>query len=185
MIEIKLGDRYAKSILRLSEERGEVEEVRKDFELIESICDSNPDFLSMLRSPLISSDKKQRILNMIFKDRLSEMTRNLIEIIVRKKRERYLYDIAVCFSQLYDKAYNITRGVLTSAAPLSDVHRRTILSVVEKQLGTSFKMEEKIDPELIGGFSLKVGDLLYDGSISSRLRDLRKMFLDNPYVKKV
>lgn len=185
MIEIKLGDRYAKSILQLSEERKEVEVVHKDFELIEATCDGNPDFLNMLRSPLISSDKKQRILDLVFKGRLSEMTNKLIEIIVRKKRERYLYDIAVRFGELYDQTHNITRGVLTSAAPLSDAQRQTILEMVEKQLGTSFKMEEKIDPELIGGFSLKVGDLLFDGSTAARLRDLKQEFLNNPYVKKV
>lgn len=185
MIEIKLGDRYAKSILQLSEERNEVEAVHKDFELIEGTCRSNPDFLNMLRSPLVGSDKKQTILNLVFKDRLTEMTRQLIEIIVRKKRERYLFDIAVRFGELYDKTHNITRGVLTSAAPLSDAQRKTILEMVEKQMGTSFKMEEKIDPELIGGFTLKVGDLLFDGSTSARLRDLKKEFLSNPYVKKV
>ncbi len=185
MIEIKLGNRYAKSILRLSEERNEVELVHKDFDLIEATCNSNPDFLSMLRSPLISSEKKQRILNMVFKGRLSEMTQHLIEIIVRKKRERYLYDIAVSYGELYDKSHNITRGVLTSASPLSDAQRKTILEMVEKQMSTSFKMEEKVDPELIGGFSLKVGDLLFDGSIATRLRDLKKEFLNNPYVKKV
>ena len=185
MIEIKLGDRYAKSILLLAEKRNEVEQVREDFEMIESICNTNPDFLNMLRSPLVSISKKQRILDLIFKDKLAELTTHLIEIIVRKHRERYLYDIAVRFGELYDKTHNITRGVLTSAAPLSDEQRKTIKDLVEKQLQTTFKMEEKIDPELIGGFTLKVGDLLFDGSTYARLRDLKKEFLSNPYVKKV
>ena len=185
MIEIKLGDRYAKSILQLAEERKEVERIHQDFELIEATCESNPDFLNMLRSPLISSAKKQTILDLVFKGNLAEMTKQLIEIIVRKKRERYLYDIAVRFGELYDRTHNITRGILTSAAPLSEEQRKTIKEMVEKQLQTTFKMEEKIDPELIGGFTLKVGDLLFDGSTSARLRDLKKEFLSNPYVKKV
>ena len=185
MIEIKLGDRYAKSILQLAEERKEVERIHKDFELIEATCKSNQDFLGMLRSPLISSGKKQKIIDLVFKDKLAEMTKQLIQIIVRKKRERYLYDISVRFGELYDRTHNITRGVLTSAAPLPEEQRNTIKKMVESQLKTTFRMEEKVDPALIGGFTLKVGDLLFDGSTNARLRDLKKEFLNNPYVKKV
>ena len=67
MIEIKLGDRYANSILVLAQERGQVERVREDFQLIQRVCKSNPDFVNMLESPLIKGDKKQSILNEIFK----------------------------------------------------------------------------------------------------------------------
>ena len=57
MIEIKLGDRYANSILVLAQERGQVERVREDFQLIQRVCKSNPDFVNMLESPLIKGDK--------------------------------------------------------------------------------------------------------------------------------
>lgn len=185
MIEIKLGDRYAKSILGLAEERKEVELVRDDFELIESVCESNPDFLAMLRSPLIGSDKKQKVLDLVFGGKLSKMTSEFISIVIRKKREKYLFDIAVRFGELYDRTHNITRAIVTSATALSDAQRKTIQELVEKQMETSLKLEEQIDPELIGGFTLKIGDTLFDGSISSRFRELKKEFLSNPYVKKV
>lgn len=185
MIEIRLGDRYAKSILELAEERGEVERVREDFQLVVSVCKSNPDFVNMLESPLIGADKKQAILNQIFQGKLSEITRHLIEIIVRKRREMYLDDIAYRFLALYDSSHNITRGVLSSAEALPADQVKSIKALVEKELNTSFELEEKIDPELIGGFTLLVGDRLFDGSIASRLRDLKKEFLNNPYVKKV
>jgi len=185
MIEIKLGDRYAKSILELAEERKEVEAVRDDFQLIENVCEGSPDFLAMLRSPLISSDKKQGILDKVFGGKLSKLTTQFVGIVVRKKREMYLYDIAVRFGELYDRTHNITRAIVTSAVALSDAQRKTIVKLVEKQMGTSLKLEEKVDPELIGGFTLKIGDTLFDGSISSRFRELKKEFLSNPYVKKV
>lgn len=185
MIEIRLGDRYAKSILELAEERKEVEKVREDFQLIASVCKANPDFVLMLKSPLINAGKKQTIINEIFAGKLSPITANLVEIVVRKHREGYLNDIALRFLALYDRSHQITRGVLTSAAPISKDQLEKIRSIVESELKTTFKLEQKVDPELIGGFTLHVGDKLFDGSIATRLRELKQEFLNNPYVKKV
>lgn len=185
MLEVKLGKRYAKSILDLAREKGQMETVDKDFELIISVCESNPDFMRMLKSPLIYPDKKQKILNLIFGNSFSPITQHLIEIIVRKKREVYLYDIAYAFQGLYDIEQGIIRGSLTSAKPLTKSQRDKVKSIVEKDLKTQFIVEEKVDPELIGGFVLKVGDNLYDGSISTRLRKLSQEFDKNPYLKKV
>lgn len=183
MIDIKLGDRYAKSIFELARERGEMEKVEADFELIEKVCRQNPDFTAMLRSPLVFSDKKQAVIDSIFKGKLSTITTELIRIIVRKKREAFLLDIAVRFQALYDAKSNITRGVLTSAAALPAEMKARIKSMIEKELTTTFTFEEKIDPELIGGFVLRIGDYQFDGSIASGLRKLQNEFDSNPYVK--
>ena len=183
MIEIRLGTRYAKSILDLAIERGELEQVKADFDLIQETCDQSPDFELMLKSPLINAGKKQTIIDLTIGKHFSEITKNLVQIIVRKKREAYLPDITDRFLFLYDKEKNITRGSLTSAQTLSDEVRKQIVSMVEKDLGTNFILDEKVDPELIGGFVLRIGDKLYDGSVATGLRKLRQDFERNPYIK--
>ena len=169
--------------MQLAIERKELEQVKTDFDLIESVCKENPAFVRMLKSPLISQSKKQAIIDQVFGKKFSPITQNLVEIIVRKKREAYLRDIAIRFLYAYDKEKNITRGLLTSSKPMSEAQKAKIKAVVEDELKTSFIMEEAIDPELIGGFVLKVGDFLYDGSISAGLRKLKQEFEKNPYVK--
>jgi F-type H+-transporting ATPase subunit delta len=185
MIEIKLGDRYANSILVLAQERGQVERVREDFQLIQRVCHSNPDFVNMLESPLIKGDKKQKILNEIFKDSFCDITQTLIEIIVRKKREGYLDDIAERYLFQYDQMSNITRGELRSAARLSDAQVAKIKKMVEDVLKTQFEIVQIVDPELIGGFVLNIGDKQFDASVAARLRALKYEFDSNPYVKQV
>jgi F-type H+-transporting ATPase subunit delta len=185
MIEIKLGDRYANSILVLAQERGQVERVREDFQLIQRVCHSNPDFVNMLESPLIKGDKKQKILNEIFKDSFCDITQTLIEIIVRKKREGYLDDIAERYLFQYDLMSNITRGELRSAALLSDAQVAKIKKMVEDVLKTQFEIVQIVDPELIGGFVLNIGDKQFDASVAARLRALKYEFDSNPYVKQV
>ena len=159
MIEIKLGDRYANSILVLAQERGQVERVREDFQLIQKVCRSNPDFVNMLESPLIKSDKKQHILDAIFGKSFCDITQTLIEIIVRKRREGYLDDIADRYLFQYDKLNNITRGILRSAAPL-----------------TADQIEDFAE---MAGIECIIIDE------DTKLRALKNEFDSNPYVKQV
>lgn len=183
MIEIRLGDRYAKSIIDLAREKGEIEAVRNDFAYIRDLCKQSPDFLNMLKSPLINTYKKEVIIQKVLGGKLSAITTNLVDIIVRKKREGYLPDIAERYLAQYDAEKNVTRGVLISAAPLSEDQKARIRAIVERDLKTSFIVEEKIDPSLIGGFVLRIGDKLFDGSVSYNLRQLKQEFEKNPYIK--
>ena len=184
MLEIRLGTRYAKSILELAKERNELDKVVKDFQFIDRICTQNPDFTNMLKSPLINPDKKETIIKAILgKGNPTELTTKFVEIIIRKRREMYLYDIADRFLFLYDKEMNITRGVLTSAVPLTDDQKAKIVKAAETAMKTTFILTEEIDPELIGGYVLKVGDKIYDGSLSAGLRKLKNEFEGNPYIK--
>lgn len=183
MIEIRLGDRYANSILELAKERGLVDRVRDDFALVMKVCKSNPDFVRMLESPLIHSEKKQSILNEIFKGSFCEITQSLMEIIVRKKREAYLDDIAERYLFQYDKLSNVTRGELVSAYALNAEQKAAIKKLVEQEMKTDFVLTERIDPDLIGGFILRIGDREFDASIAARLRGLKQEFDSNPYVK--
>jgi F-type H+-transporting ATPase subunit delta len=185
MVEIKLGDRYANSILVLAQERGKVEEVRRDFLSIQRVCRSNPDFVNMLESPLIKADKKQAVIDGIFKGAFTDITQMLIEIIVRKRREGYLDDIAERFLFQYDRINNITRGELRSAHALTEAQVAKVKAVVEKAMNTSFELTQVIDPSLIGGFVLNIGDRQFDASIAARLRALKQEFDSNPYVKQV
>ncbi len=185
MIEIRLGDRYANSILVLAKERGLVDRVRDDFALIMKVCNSNPDFVNMLNSPLIDSVKKQSILDEIFKDSFSEITKTLVEIIVKKKRERYLDDIATRYLHQHDILNKVTRGELISATAMSAEAKSVVQKLVEKEMKTDFVLTEKIDPNLIGGFILRIGDKEFDASISARLRELKQEFDSNPYVKAI
>lgn len=185
MIEIRLGDRYAKSVLDLAIQRGSLDAVQADFRSIEKVCSENPDFVRMLKSPIIHSDKKHAILTQLFASGADEITKLFIQILVNKKREGYLRDIANRFLHQCDLHKNITRGVVTSASALTDGQRAEIRRAVETGLKTSFEIEEKLDKNLIGGFTLRVGDLLFDASLSTRLRKLSQEFDNNPYVKQV
>jgi F-type H+-transporting ATPase subunit delta len=107
-------------------------------------------------------------------------------ILVRKGRERLLPDVAQAFNELYKQGRNIVVAHVASAVPLTTATRARVQSIAEKQHpGKTIELVEKVDPTLIGGVTIRIGDELYDGTVSRRLADLRREFSKNPYIPEI
>lgn len=175
--------RYARSLMELAEERGQLDDAHVDMALVARICFGNRDLMNLLKSPVINADKKERVLDQVFAGNIGEMTARFIGILVRKGREALLPEVAHAFGDLYRAHRNITVCEVSSATPLNEENRLQVKALVEKKYpGTTITLTEKVDPSLIGGVVVRVGDEQYDGSVSRRLNDLRRKFSENPYI---
>lgn len=183
MTGTKLATRYAKSLLLLAVERGEVEQVFADMKLVSETCDHNKELQILLRSPIIKTDKKKSILREIFSAHIGKTSMAFIEIISNKRREYFLEHIADEFIIQYKENKHIATATVTSAFPLDASMKEKILALVRKGSQQEVDLIEKIDEKLIGGFILRIGDEQIDSSIQRRLNDLKKNFSENPYVK--
>ena len=178
----KLGRRYAKSLLDLAEELGKIEEVKGDIDQVLDVIRESREFRTLIKSPIINADKKIDIYHAIFKDQLGELTSNFIDIITRKGRESQMEAIALGFQELYRIKKNISKAVVTTATPLSDSQRVDIKAKLVDATGQQIEMEEVVDPSIIGGITLRVGDKRYNGSIAYQLGLLKRQFKNNLYV---
>lgn len=183
MANDRLALRYAKSLLALAIERGELDAAHKDMQLVADVCAANHDLILLLKSPVIRTDKKAAILGQIFKPVLGTLTMSFIEIITAKKREYYLPDISTRFLREYKRNKNILTATVTTCFGLDEKLRGEIMKVVKATDSTEVELTEKIDKALIGGFVLKVGDNQIDASIKHKLSQLARNFSENPYVK--
>lgn len=175
MVEDRIGYRYAKSIYALAQEKGVLEGVKEDMALVADVCKSSRDFYTMLQSPIVTSFKKEAVISRIFDAQLkSEITGNFMKLLVRKGREMYLPQAAEAFIQLFDSRHDIQRGALISAEPLPAAVVSDIVRTMEAKTGKRLDIQTKTDPALIGGFVLKLGNRLYDGSVSYALRRLKR-----------
>lgn len=174
MAHTLIAKRYAKAVFELALEMNLVEETKADMELVQSVCSSNKDFDLLLKSPVIKSDKKLKILEAIFKDKTSELSMRFFSIITRKKRERYASDIASEFIHIYKKFKNIFTIQFEGAWEISDDIRKQVIALMEEQTGGTIELKEKVKKELIGGFVLTYDDYKYDASIAHQLRKIKK-----------
>ncbi|HRH34522.1 MAG TPA: F0F1 ATP synthase subunit delta, partial [Catalimonadaceae bacterium] len=113
------------------------------------------------------------------------ITSLFFDLILSKGREFELMGIANAFIHEDKIQKGITEGRLVSAGPLTEELRKELVAKAEKMAGGKVFLEEKINPELIGGFLLQVGDLQLDASVSSRLTKFRDQVIDHSYVPKI
>ena len=182
----RLAGRYAKSLIDLSIEQNQLEAIYSDMKLLASICKTNPDFVAMLRSPIIQADKKGKIIAAITTGRVSALASSFIQLLVNKGRELYLPEITTAFIEQYNKLKNIHKVKITTAMPVGDEIKQAIISKVNAITGIgTIELETAIKEELIGGFVLETENKLVDGSILRELNDVRKQFLNNDYIHKL
>ena len=182
----RLASRYAKSLIDLSIEKGELEQVNTDMQLLQSICRSNRDFVLMLRSPVIKSDVKGKILDAILSGKLSPMTEAFIRLLVNKGREGNLPEISEACNKLYKEHKNIYTVKLSTATALSTEMENAIINKIRSTSDMeNIEMETLVNEDLIGGFVLQVGDKLVDASISYDLKEIAKQFDNNDFIYKV
>ena len=182
----RLAGRYAKSLIDLAIELNQVDAVCADMKLIQGICKGNPDFVSVLRSPVIKPDTKEKIIESITTGNVSITTSSFIRLLVRKGRETNLPEIANAYIEQFNASRGIHQLKITTAAPISEELKNEIIGNVKKS--TSFEhieVEMATKEELIGGYMLEMEGSLIDASILKDLKDIKKQFMDNEYIHKL
>jgi F-type H+-transporting ATPase subunit delta len=176
--------RYVKSLLDLAVEQKLLDEVHNDMLLFSKVVSENKTFAVMLKSPVIRHDMKRDVMQKIFQGKVNKLTIAFLNIITQKNREPLLPSIAREFHNSFNEYKGIGKAVVTTVVPLDAKLRAEIETLVKANSDKKeVELIEKIDPEMIGGFILNIGDRQIDASIKNKLKALKLEFSQNPYVK--
>ena len=183
----RLAGRYAKSLLDLATEQNQVDTVYADMKWLNRVCKSNPDFVALLRSPIIKASTKEKIIDSVSKDKISKLSSEFIRLLVRKARENNLPEIASTYIDQFNLIRNIHKVKITTAEPVSEEMKNAIMANVKASAtaGQSFEIETDVKNELIGGFILETSGTLVDASILRDLKDIQKQFMNNDYLHRI
>lgn len=183
MLNPRLASRYAKSLIDIATEQNALEDILKDMQMIDLVCKQNRDFLLLMRSPIVSADKKFAIVDAIFSSRVAPLTAAFVKLLINKGREQNIDEIAQAYIQQYREKKKIKTIRLTTAAPVDS----EVIEVLKNKIAAAYKessiqIETKTDPALLGGFVLDMGDKQLDASVVRDLNDIKKQFTKNLYV---
>ena len=176
--------RYAKAVLNLAKDKNLAEVVNTDLQLIVNTLEANQDLDDVLLNPVIKSGVKKNILTKVFKTKVNGITQGLLNLLIEKKRLNILVDIAKEYAIIYDFDMGIEVAKVTTAVALTKELENTILEKVKSLTGKAVTIKNTVNPDLIGGFILRVGDKQYDASITGKLNLLKRDFEDNNYISK-
>lgn len=182
----RLAGRYAKSLLDLANERNELETVYNDILYLQALCKQSREVVMLLRSPVITPDKKLAVLGALTKGKVSESTNAFIRLLTNKAREESLPEIITAFIAQYKKQKDIHVIKLTTAMPASEELKKQIVERVQSLTKLkNIELKAEVQEDIIGGFLLEIGDTLVDASISYDLNKIRSQFLNNDFIYKI
>ena len=173
----RIASRYAKALISLAIEEKLLPAVFEDMTMFKKACEDSREFVLLLKSQVVKTDKKLAILGEIFDKKMSKESMAFVNMITSNKRERYLENIINEFFILYKSHKNIVTAVITTAVKLDASLRKAVEDKVAKAYGgAEVEIEERVKEDIIGGFILRVGDDQWDASVLKDLRALKKTY---------
>ena len=176
MSNFSVISRYAKSLIEIAEERNSMDAVVKD---VKNILDAlkTRDFLLLVKSPVVKPSVKQKVMDQIFGDKISEITSKFVAILIRKRREKMLPEILEGVLDHYRNIRGITKVKLITAVPADQNLINSLVTALTKSPTINeVDLTTKVNPDLIGGMIIDFGDHLIDASVKHELNLIKKRF---------
>ncbi len=183
MNSFKLQTRYAQSLFDLAQENNVIDKVYEDMLLIKQVCEETPQLKAVLKNPVIKPSKKKNIIHEIFSGKIEQLSVLFIELLVSKRRDVFLFEIADRYTELYKEFKNIKTVRFTTAQILDEEIVSEIRREIEEKLSSKIDLQLFVNPKLLGGFSLTVEGKQYDASFSKQITKLKKEFNKNIYER--
>jgi F-type H+-transporting ATPase subunit delta len=170
---------YAEALLNVAEQEGQAEAVLGELdELVDDVFRGRPEFAAILASPTLPAQEKDRILTKAFEGRALPTVVRFLRVLNRRDRLGQIGPIARQARVLWDRKQNRRPVSVRSAVPLDDAQREALRERIGRMIAATPLLTFEVDPTLIGGLVVQVGDDVYDASLRNRLQQLRHRLIE-------
>jgi len=174
MLKGAVGSRYAEALYAIAEREKSVDAIEQELIAVDAVVRENRDLQKVLYHPRITSEDKKSVLSELLSGKVSQVTMEFLNLLVDRQREQFLSVIVEYYVNLANKARNITEARITSAIELTADEQKALAALLDKITGKKVETSFNVDPSLIGGVVVRIGDRVIDGSIRTRLATLRE-----------
>ncbi len=183
MIQNEIAKKYSQAIFSLAEEKDKFIEFKKDLNKVWDVISENDELENALFHPRVEISEKKQILKRLFEGEISKELFNFLSLLVEKRRIFYLKVINDQFNNLVNKRKNILEIEVVSAIELDDTLNKKLKNKIQKELDFDVMLKNTVDPDIIAGLILKIGDKIIDGSIRQEINDLKEKIEQIPVSK--
>jgi F-type H+-transporting ATPase subunit delta len=173
-----LAQRYAKAVFEVAEEQNAADAVDADLGRLSSAL-RNPDVAVAVMSPDTTSAVRASLIEKLLGD-AHDLSKNLIGVVLRRRRQAILPDLSMAYKDLLRAARGKVVGVVETAKPIDEAGLRVLEARAAELTGKIVTLEVEVNPDLIGGVRLRLGNTLYDGSVATVLEDLERCLMEAP-----
>lgn len=176
-----LAKKYAAALLALAKETGTLEEVEQELAQIGEIVQQNPELTGFLRNPLISREAKKEVVERIFTQHLNPMVMRFLGVVIDRGRIALLPDIIDVYLELSHVERNIAEAQVRLAVDLTDEEETRLIRELNELTGKEIYLEKTIDPSILGGMIVTIGDRRIDGSLKRQLHEMKTTLLSEKH----
>lgn len=177
MLNKSVARRYAEAFFSIAQEQDKIDKYQEELELVAETIGEVENLKEYLAHLIIPSREKKELIQKIFADKLSPVTLNFLMMIIDKRREAYISTIVEEYKELADISRNIAKAEIFSAREVSEENIKTLAEQLSASTGKTVYLKQTIDPTLIGGIKIRIGDQIIDGSIAKKLEMLKLQLL--------
>lgn len=168
---------YARALLGLAEEAEAAESVLEELEGLRALLDRLPELERLFASPLVEAEDKARMLEERLRGRAGDLVVDCLQVMNRKGRLGLVRELVTAYRELYEDARGIVGVRVVTAVPLTDEQRREIAEVASRITGKRARLDEAVDPSLLGGVVLYADDRKLDASVRRRVEEVGERLL--------
>lgn len=166
--------RYAKAIFDLARENGDVAGWRARLARLQTLL-GDPQTAGIIANPAVSPERRLQVVDVLDPDdELGQEGRNLGKLLIEARATPALPEIREEFDRLDDEAAGRVRAVATSAVPLSEEDQQRLVADLSRRFQKEVRLQTRVDPSILGGLVVQVGDQVIDASVQTRLQQLRR-----------
>ena len=173
MLAEQVAKKYSLALFNLVRDRGLMDQAYVQFEGLDQILLKNKSLLQFLKAPHITDQEKVALVRRAFTGQLEPLFVEFILVLVAKYRVGFLHDIIIAFRSLVAGAKGLAVAQVTTAVPLADDQRRSLITRLQSKTGHTVELDEKVDRAILGGMIIILGDQIIDGSVRHKLSLLR------------
>lgn len=177
-----ISSRYAKALFDLAIESNKIDEFENQVRIVYEILKTEKEFMQILQHPQIEVDEKIKILQKAFKSNILNEIMGLLTLIIQKNRQEHLLEVLNIFLDEVKKYKGIVTATVISAVPLNNEQINMIKVKLISNLKKQIQIETQVDPSIIGGLKIRVGDSILDASIEGKLHSLKTSLYDSQLV---
>jgi F-type H+-transporting ATPase subunit delta len=175
----RIGRVYAESLYAAAQKRGQVDEVLGELQsLVKDVFDQDERLEIFLSSAAVGRDVRAAAIEKVFKPNSSQTFYSFLQVVNAHERLELLRSIAHAYRDLVDERARRVRVQVTSATPLGDDQMKQLQDWLRERMELEPIMVQAIDPDLLGGMKVRVRDLQYDGSVKTRIEQIRHQILE-------
>jgi F-type H+-transporting ATPase subunit delta len=174
MLKGALARRYAQALFEIAFQTNNLDGIEAELKDLTGLIEQNTEVAHVLYHPHISLTEKKELMEKLFAGHLSETVRHFLHLLIDRRRQNLLPDIVREFTLLADQARNIVEARVTSASPLSEGQETRLQSELVRITGKKVRIVKEVNPELIGGVLVQIGDRVIDGTVAYKLLRIRQ-----------